>query len=76
MKNYLWPGVGSKYFMEEVNQSHSSKTGRFYMGGEIPRGILKQVDGKSESQVVGLCMACSGFSRETSVAKTEIYTKK
>ena len=75
-ESYLWTGLVSKYLMEDVNQSRSFNMGRVYMGGETQRGIVKQGNGLSRGHMVGPCMACSGFSKETSVVKVEVPKKK
>lgn len=42
----------------------------------MERGILKQGEGMSRGHVAGPCMACSEFSKETSVAEMEALKKK
>lgn len=44
-----------------------------YIGEEMQRRISKQVDGMSNGQVVGSCVASSGFSKETSVDKIKVH---
>lgn len=45
---------------------------KVYTGEEIQRRILKQMDGMSQGQVVGLCMTYPGLSKEVSIAKIEV----